>query len=93
MGSDPRTSTDTFWLQLGEPWNETQQQLILDSVANQTDGMTMYDAISLLRVARIWDPAEAFFAAALRDAIRDNFDPDLDDDDPALWATLEHPYT
>jgi hypothetical protein len=64
-------------------WGNRLNELASDS------GPPLHKAIEWLREARFHDPTESGLAAWVRDAIRDNYDPDLDDDNPALWAELE----
>ena len=66
-----------------EFWQSRLDQLADDS------GPPLHKAIEWLREARVHDPSESGLAAWVRDAIRDNYDPDLDDDNPELWAELE----
>lgn len=67
------------------PWTDNQVDTILDGIA--TD-MTMWLAVRHLQAAREYDPTESRHAAWIRDAIRENFDPACDDENPALWAIV-----
>jgi len=77
------TEQDKVWADC--PWTDSQFEDILNGIADDPNGMTLYTAVNYLRTARLTDPTDSYYAAEIRDAIRDNFDPACDDEDPALW--------